>query len=98
MNNVTKIPVNSRTPSLLDAYRQALADGYNKTVDCERLDLSTVNVMVGFLAAATIALRLIGNEHWAARFEECATMLEQNWSLYEKAIPALCAELDARAA
>lgn len=95
MDNITKLPVANRNPSLLDAYRQAIADGYNKTVDCGRFDRSTVNVMVGFLSAATITLRITGNGYWAARFEEYAGMLEQNWSLYERCVPALCAELDA---
>lgn len=82
--------------SLLDAYRQALADGYNSAVDTGRYSESAAQVMMGFLSAATIALRVLGDEPWATRFEQSAERLKEDWACFEEEIPALCADLDAR--
>lgn len=81
---------------LLDAYRTALADGYNSTVSTGRFDKSTAQMMAGFLLAATVALRTIGDEPWASRFEASAHRILADWRQYDHEIPALCADLDNR--
>lgn len=89
------ISLNPRNGTTLrEAYRSALADGYNATVDAGRYDQASAQTMVGFLSAAVIALRLSGDEVWAALFERSAKRLNENWRCYEGEIPALASTLD----
>lgn len=87
-NNVT---------TLREAYRSAIAAGYNLTVDVGRFDRACAQTMLGFLSAAAIALRLAGDEVWASLFERSAQRLEEDWTFYEREIPALAGALDAAA-
>ena len=83
-------------PNLLDAYRSALADGYNRQVESGTFTHTTAQVMVGFLDGAVIGLRATGNEGWASGLEERESLLEADWQHFEAAIPALCLALDSR--
>lgn len=80
--------------TLREAYRSALADGYNATVEVGRYDQASAQTMIGFLSAASIALRLAGDEVWAAIFDRSAKRLNENWRCYEGEIPALASALD----
>ncbi len=90
---ITLNPRNGTT--LREAYRSALADGYNATVEVGRYDQASAQTMIGFLSAAAIALRLSGDEVWAAIFERSAKRLNENWRCYEAEIPVLAIALDA---
>lgn len=80
---------------LRSVYLEAIAEGYNSTKAVGRFDKATVNVMVGFLSAATIAFRATGDEEWAELLEECATKLNKDWKQYEELVVALHAKLSA---
>lgn len=81
--------------TLREAYRSALADGYNATVDAGRFNRACAQSMVGFMSAAVIALRLAGDEAWASLFEGSAQRLNEDWKRYEREVPLLTAALDA---
>ncbi|CAN7584779.1 hypothetical protein [Acidovorax delafieldii] len=76
---------------LLDNYRMVMADGYNTGSTFNR---GSVQVMIGFISAAVVALRVTGDEQWAKRFEGAGEELKQNWMAYPRVIPELCAEID----
>lgn len=89
------IPLKPRNgPTLREAYRSALADGYNAVVEAGRIDQACAKTMVGFLSAAVIALRLAGDEVWAELFEQSAQRLDDEWDRFELEIPALASALD----
>lgn len=89
------ITLNPRSGTTLrEAYRMALADGYNATVDVGSYNQACAQTMVGFLSAAVIALRLAGDEVWAALFESSAKRLNENWRCYEEGVPCLASALD----
>lgn len=94
MGKLVHVNPNNGT-TLREAYRSALADGYNATVDVGRFDRACAQAMVGFMSAAVIALRLAGDEAWASIFEGSAQRLAEDWKRYECEIPALAAALDA---
>ena len=85
-----KAPVNT---DLLEAYRLVISDGYNAG---ETFNRGSVQVMIGFISAAVVSLRVTGDEHWAKRFEEAGHALEQNWMSYPVIIPNLCLQIDSR--
>lgn len=78
---------------LLDAYRQVIAEGYNSS---KTYNKRSVQVMIGFLSAAFIALRVVGHEYWAQRFEHAGQQLERNWMLYPEVVFQLCMDIDNR--
>lgn len=94
MGKLVHLNLNNGT-TLREAYRSALADGYNATVDVGRFDHACTQAMIGFMSAAIIALRLAGDDVWASIFEGSAQRLAEDWKRYEREIPALAAELDA---
>lgn len=94
MGKLVQLNPNDGT-TLRQAYRSALADGYNATVELGRFDCASAQVMVGFMSAAVIALRLAGDEAWASLIECSAQRLSDDWERYEREIPALTSALDA---
>lgn len=93
MGTVTTLNVASKRLSLIEAYRSVIADGYNAG---STFDRNTVLVMIGFLAAAILALRVAGDEPWAHRFQRASDDLHRDWKSYTRVIPELCAEIDDR--
>lgn len=93
MGTITPLNPKSRT-TLREAYRSALAGGYNASVDSGKYDRACAQTMVGFLSAAVIALRLAGDEVWATLFERSARRLDDDWQCYQHEVPALFGVLD----
>jgi len=52
--------------------------------------------MIGFLASAVVALRILGDEDWAERFQAAGERLQVDWMTYVEVVPGLCAEIDRR--
>lgn len=95
-NKVIRIaPTGRAGVTLREAYRQAIADGYNATIDAGTYNKACAQTMVGFLSAAVIALRLGGDEIWANLCEESAKRLNDDWVSYQTEVPALVKNLDA---
>lgn len=80
---------------MLQAYRQGICDGFNAVCDCGRINKDVANVMVGYLSAAVVGLRIAGNEKWASKLEQCARRLNNDWTCYERAMRGLITEIDA---
>lgn len=78
---------------LLDAYREVIAEGYNTA---KTYNKGSVQVVIGFLSAALVALRVVGHEDWAQRFEHAGQQLERNWMLYPEVVFQLCIDIDNR--
>lgn len=93
MGTVKALKVASSRISLIDAYRSVIADCYNAG---STFDRNTVLVMIGFLAAAILALRVAGDEHWAHRFQRASDDLHRDWKSYIRVVPELCSEIDGR--
>lgn len=93
MGNITALKVATGKLCLLDAYREVIAEGYNAGRTFNR---SSVQVMIGFLASAVVALRILGDEDWAERFQAAGERLQVDWRTYVEVVPDLCAEIDRR--
>lgn len=78
---------------LLDAYRKVIADGYNQG---RTYNQYSVQVMIGLLCGAFVALRVVGNESWALRFESAGQQLQRDWKTYPAVVQQLCADIDQR--
>lgn len=94
MDKVKALPASPASESLLDAHMGAIADGYNRLLDVGQFDRESVQMMVGFLSAATITFRTLCNEALAVRFEHAANDLRNDWRTLPHVIPDLCAALN----
>ncbi|QMI49754.1 hypothetical protein [Burkholderia sp. MBR-1] len=92
MGNLVAMPIREReAPNMLSVLLEGAIDGFNKQMDASRFDKASTRVMMGYLSAASIALRCNGLDEEAQRFLEAATAIEQDWTRYEPAIRALAA-------
>lgn len=90
MAQLFKLDIANDRPSLIDAYHEALVDGFNALVKVGEFDRESALTVVGFLSAATIALRVIGHETIARRFECDAERISDNWTSLETVVRDLC--------
>lgn len=70
---------------------------FNQLVDIGQVDKESAATVVGYLSAASVALRVLGNEKAALRFEQSAFRIKADWRLFEVEVRALAAWMDSAA-
>lgn len=93
MSNLSVIQTDRAPPPLIRSLLVSIAEGFNLTVQLRRVDKATVNVMVGFFAASTIACSSTGNHEASALFREAGNKLDANWPSYESVVRGLIEKL-----
>lgn len=89
MSNVSVIKSERSPPPLVRSLRNGIIEGFNRTVELRRIDKSTVNCMVSFLAASSIACNATGNRDAALLFQQAGEVLGRDWRRYETVIRTL---------
>ncbi len=91
---VIKLKPDSKHKTLIEAYRDGVAEAFNSLVGLGGFDRESSMVMVGYLSAAVVAFRLTGNETAAKQFVQVAARIHNDWRLLEEEVHALCTWLD----
>lgn len=93
MSNISVIKSDRSPPPLVQSLRNGIIEGFNRTVEMRRIDKSTVNCMVSFLAASSISCNATGNREAGLLFQQAGEVLGRDWTRYESVIRTLVVNL-----
>lgn len=93
MGSVHNLVTKHQAPSLIQELMNGLIEGFNRLVDTGKVDKNAANLMVGYLSAAVIALRVTGNAGHAEMFYSTASRIHADWRSFEHEVRTLVAAL-----